>query len=179
MVFLISGQGYFTFLYGYAKRNWEGVRKEEQTIGLGLAPSTRGGSLSHFLWANASVYSSENTHKATRNADFCWLVFSLPDFHLLTDLFCRLVSAAPFCWLCPSLDWPLIPTVFCCFLLLTDLLLTALSCRLSSSLFSWAFLPSSTSGLVGDLVHWPFVWVSRQNRFSDWHPHTQINRCHL
>ena len=35
-VSLISDQGYFTFIYGHTKHNWEGRRKEEKTImGLG------------------------------------------------------------------------------------------------------------------------------------------------
>ena len=33
-----------------------------------------------------------------------------------------------------------------------------------SPLDSRTFLPSSSSGLVGNLTHKPFVWVSRQNR---------------
>ena len=135
VVFLITGQGYFTFLYRYAKHNQEGGREEKNKHELGLALSARGGSLWHFsciLWGNASVYSSENSHKAASNADlhsrvgqpglcrstglssrlsdFCWLVSSLLGSHLLTDLFCRLVSVAPFCCLSPSLDWPLLST---------------------------------------------------------------------
>ena len=68
------------------------------------------------------------------------------------------------------------------------LLLTALSCSLLPtalvcSLFltdTGTFLPSSSSGLVGDLAHKPFVWLSRQNRQRD--PltsiHTHRNECH-
>ena len=128
-VFLISGQGYFTFLYRYAKHNRGGGRKEEQTIRLGLAPSARGGILWHFLcilWANTSMYSSENSHKAISlnpsaigaglplvlvvNADFCWLVSTLPDFHLpdwpvlLIGLFCSPLSTD--LWDLPSLVLP-------------------------------------------------------------------------
>ena len=59
--------------------------------------------------------------------------------HFLTDLFCRLVSAAPFCWLCPSLDCSRLTTVIFCYLL----------------------LPVSVSpGLVGDLARKPFAWDS-------------------
>ena len=137
--FLISGQGYFTFLYRYAKHSREGGGKEQTNkYGLGSASSARRGKVhvtlfvhSMFLWVNASVYSCENSHKATSYADstsrvgspgicwstgpsnrlsgFCWLVSSLPDSHLpdwpvlLTGLFCSLLLTAFFCLL---LDLP-------------------------------------------------------------------------
>ena len=82
----------------------------------------------------------------SRLSDFCWL-FSLLYLHLLT---------ATFCWLCHSLDNYLKPTVLFCPPLLTAL-----------SVFSQTFLFPSTSGLAGDLVLRPFVWVSRQNRWKD------------
>ena len=85
-------------------RGWKKRRTNNRAW---LAPSARGVSLWHFLcirWANASVYSSENSHKATHNANFCCLVSSLPDSYLLTNL----LSSAPFCWLfftdCVSLE---------------------------------------------------------------------------
>ena len=155
MVFLISGQGYFTFLYGYATHNREDGRKEEQTVGLGLAPSARGGSLWHFLcilWANTSV----NSHKATSNADFCWLVSSLPYSHLIIDLFCWLVSSAPFCWLCPSLDCSLMPTVLPSSVEPFFPRLSGLSHgRSRMQVFHVGFAPKQTKG------------------FSAWHPHRQ------
>ena len=45
----------------------------------------------------------------------------------------------------------------------------------SLSVFSGTFLPSSTSGLMGDLTLRPFVWVLHQNgqRDPEWHPHKQ------
>ena len=71
VVFLISDRVYFTFLY--VKHNREGGRNEQTNKhGLGPAPIARGGILWHFwdiLWANVSVYSSKNSHKATSNAD--------------------------------------------------------------------------------------------------------------
>ena len=70
--------------------------------------------------------------------------------HLLTDLFCRQVSSGLFCWLCPSLDWPL---------------------QLGPSFLH-------PSGLLGDLAHRPFVWVSRQNRQRDSLTGTHRNGCH-
>ena len=86
-----------------------------------------------------SGYSSEIPIKATSHTEFCGLCPS-PS---LDSSFCRL---------CPSLDCYLQPTVLFC---------------LPLSVFSGTFLPSSTSGLVGDLVLRPFVWVSRQNRQID------------
>ena len=144
VVFYISSQGYFTFLYRYAKHNREDGRKEQMNKhGLGLAPSPRRGEVSvtllahyRFLWANASVYSSEISHKATGNADlnsrvgppgfcrstgpsshlsdFCWLVSSVPDSYLpdwpvlLTGPFWSLLLNAFFCLLLdlPSLVHP-------------------------------------------------------------------------
>ena len=131
VVFLISGQGYFIFLYRYPKHNLEGGRKEHTNKhGLGSAPSARNGEVyvtlfihSVFLWVNGSVYSSENSHEAVSNADLTscvgppgisrstgprirWLVPSLPDSHLP--------------------DWPVLSTgpflltVFFCSLLLTS-----------------------------------------------------------
>ena len=132
--FLISGQRYFTFLYRYAKHNREGGKKEQTNIyGLGSAPSARSGEVyvtfyvhSVFLWTNASVYSSENSYKATSNADLTsrvgppsicrstspssrfafltsvdWSPLCLTLISL-TDRFYRLVFSAPFCWLSPG-----------------------------------------------------------------------------
>ena len=84
------------------------------------------------MWANASVYSSKSSQKATNNADlnspvgqhgiywskslsnhlsdFCWLDSSLPESHLLTDMSWWLVFSAPFCWL--TFSW-LLYSVYC------------------------------------------------------------------
>ena len=71
-------------------------------------------------------------------------------------------------WLTCSVDWSLLLSSADCVVLLTDLscwlISTAPFCWLSPSGLSWTFLPSSTSGLVGDLAHRPFVWVLCQNR---------------
>ena len=131
------------------------------------------------LWANASVSSSETPTKSKRNADlssrvgqtgvcrstglsshlsdFCWLVSSLPDSHLLTD---------PFSWLQHSLDCSLQPTVLFCSLLL---------------IASATFLPSSSSDLVWDHSRKPIVWVSCQSRRRDCLTGTHIHRngCYI
>ena len=107
-------------------RGWE-KRTNEQTRTWVGSKCKRGRSVTLLciLWANASVYTSENSNKATSNAnssshvgyssicgstgpssclsDFCWLASTLPHSHLFTDLFWRLVSAAPFSWL--SFSW--------------------------------------------------------------------------
>ena len=77
---------------------------------------------------------------SSRLSDFCWLS-SLPYLHLPTT---------SFCWLSHSLDSYLKPTVLFCHALSTAL-----------SVFSRTFLPSFTSGLAGDLVLCPFMWVFR------------------
>ena len=87
-----------------------------------------------------------STGLSSRLSDFCCLS-SLPCFHLLT---------AFFCWLSPSLDSYLKSTGLFCPTLSTDSL-----CLVSDIIIS------STSGLAGDLILRPFVWVSRQNRQRD------------
>ena len=122
MVFLISDQGYFTFLYGYTKDNihpggWK--KRRTNSHGLGLAPRARlekSVILSlHYvlLWAKASAYSSEIPTKPLGMliALFCWLLYSTssldcrfpPTFVdclvLPTDSFSWLPPSADFCWL--------------------------------------------------------------------------------
>ena len=127
-----------------------GWKKRKNKHRLGLASSARGGSLSYFwciLWANASVYSSENTRKATSNADlsppaappgiwrstgpssrlpdFCWLVSPLPDWPVLSTglssarLTCS-VDWSPLSWLTCSVDWSLLLPSTDCVLVLTS-----------------------------------------------------------
>ena len=161
----------------------KGERKEQTNKhGLGSAPTARSGEVyvtlfvhSVFLWANGSVYSSENSHKATSNADLnsriglpgiCrstgpnshlsdiyWLVSFLPDSHL-PDW--PVLSTGSFCWLCSSLD--------------CSLMLPSADCLLLLSPADYSLGPSfpRPSGLVRDLVRRPFVWVSRQNKGILW-----------
>ena len=75
-VFLMSVQGYFTFLYQHTKYTTE-VREKGRTNThrLGLAPSARGKILWHFCAALSAFAGyrrrefARNSHKATRNAD--------------------------------------------------------------------------------------------------------------
>ena len=75
----------------------EKKNKQTNKHGLGSAPSARRGkSMWHFLcilWANASVYSSENSLKATSNAD----IFSALLLSLSTGLCCSLLLSVFFC----------------------------------------------------------------------------------
>ena len=78
VVFLISRQRYFPFLCQHTKYTTEVMEeKNKQTNRLKLSPNARRGSPRHFLcflWANTSVYSGENSHKATSNTDISrWL----------------------------------------------------------------------------------------------------------
>ena len=95
--------------------------KEKNIHGLGSAPSARGESLWHFLcilWANASVYSGENFHKATSHVNFCWLVSSLSDSHLLTASFCSPLSTGLFCSLLLTTSFSWLTSLADCLLLL-------------------------------------------------------------
>ena len=165
VVSLTSDQGHFTFLYRYAKHNREGERKKQTNKhGLESGLSARKGSLWHCAFYELTWACTRSSHKpltmrttsrvgwpglcrlaglCSRLSDFC----SLSCFHLLTASYCRL---------CHSLDSYLKPTGLFCPALSTTL-----------SIFSRTFLPSSTSGLVGDIVPKPFVWVLRQNRQRD------------
>ena len=128
VIFLITDLRYFTFLYQHIKYTTEGLEeKKSKQSDLGWHQAQESGSLWHF-WAALRAFAgyhgcicTRNFHKATRSADspsrvsqpgicwstgpssrlsdFCWLVSSLPDSHLLNYLFCLLVSAALFCWL--------------------------------------------------------------------------------
>ena len=125
------------------------------------------GNLWHFLfilWANASVYSRENSRWATSNADLSSL------------------SCSHLCWL-PPVDWSLLlPSPDCV------LPLTALSCRLVSSapiykLFSRTFLPSSLRSRRRSHAQTLCVGFAPKQikRFFNWHPlHTySTNAQHL
>ena len=141
--FLIFDRGYFTFFYGQTKHNRVGGRKEQTNKRtLGSAPSARKGEVCDtflfILWTNASVYSSENSHKATTNADLSSCVGQTV-LCRSTGLSSRLSDS------CSSPD---------CLLLLSfvDWSLLISSAVLPSSAFSRTFLSLSTSGLA----HRPF-----------------------
>ena len=142
-----SDQEHYTFLYGHTKHNRkDGGKEQTNKHRLGLAPSAREGSLWHVcaaLRAFAGYHGSVFCAELPQNHLGCWLISRLPCFHLLT---------ASFCWVCPSLDSYLKPTVLFCPPLSTAL-----------SVFSKTFLLSFASGLVLR----PFLWVLHQNRLTD------------
>ena len=124
---LMSGQGYFTFLYGHTKHNihnWEGGRKENKH-GLELAPSARRKSLWHFCVAFcASVSYREHvsseiptkspgtlTHPLALANPACESTGSC-SCPLLLTLFCRLLSSVD----CPVLSCSLLLSAFFCLL---------------------------------------------------------------
>ena len=131
--------------------------------GLGLAPSARKGkSMWHFcaaLSAFADYRGRVFSAKLPQSHQECRLITWLSWFHLLS---------ASLCWLCPSLDSYLKPTVLFCPPLSTDPSLSiSLSLSLSLYVFPRTFLLSSTSDFAGDLALRPFLWVSRQSRQRD------------
>ena len=149
---MVFDQGHYTFLYGHAKHNQEvGGKEQTNKHGLGSAPSARRGmSMWHFCAALRAFAGyrgrvlARNFHKATWNADSSLdcpaAIFSLP----------------------PPADCVLLWTAIS-----SRLFPSALLCQLPLSVFSGTFLPSSTSGLAGDLALRPFVWVSLQSRQRD------------
>ena len=180
MVFLISGQGYFTFLYGHIKHNphiQEGGRKEEETItGLGQLQVKERRSLWHFPCILCAILSVHLSKIPTKQP--CMLT------HILTlanpvsqstgssSRLSRPSASSDFCWLLSPVDYPVLST--------------ALVSSASSSVLPRTFLPSSSSGLVGGLAHMPFVWVSHQNRQRNLltgtypHPHSEwATLCHI
>ena len=92
-------------------REWK-KRINEQTWTCFFSASAKGGSMWQFLsilWANASVYSNENSHKATRNAD------SSLDYPVLSTGLCgSLLLTVSFPWLTSPADylWHLFSLVF-------------------------------------------------------------------
>ena len=163
--------------------NWGGGgRKEEQIIGLGLAPSARWRCLWHFCVALCEFAGYRER---------CIRAKLHKPQGILTRLLALVnpasvdqqVLAAAFL---TSVDWsPLCPTLisWLTFSWLLSLSLSPADCSLllpSADCFSVTFLPSSSSGLVGDLAGRTFVWVSRQNRQRDslTGTHTQRNECH-
>ena len=121
------------------------VKNKRRNTGLGQLQALEGLSLcdtfvqlSVHLQAITGVYFSQNFLKATRNTDssldYPTSIFSLP----------------------PSAD-----CVLLCTAIWSRLFSSALLCLLTLSVFSGTFLHSSTSGIVGALVLWLFVGVSR------------------
>ena len=156
MVSLISDQGYFTSLFGHTKHNihnWEGGRKEDKQTWTRVSSKLKKGEVCNTFLAFSELSRACIQAKLPQGHQECWLILSRWPTRLLspqvlaTTLFCRLPWSVHFSWLVCSLPWPL------------------LLYRLPPSLFcSGTFLPSFSSGLVGNLERKPFVWVSRQSR---------------
>ena len=177
MVSLISGQGYFTFLYGRTKHNihnQEGGRKENKQTRTWVSSKLKKGEVCDTFLAFGELSQGCIRAKIPPSHLERWLILSYwptrplgPHIRavtcsvLLTVLFCPLFCSASFSWLPPSF-----PSLGPC-------------------------LPSTFCGLVGNLPHKPFAWVSRQNKQRDpltWtriHTHTTnaqhcatyISRC--
>ena len=156
VVSLTPGQGYFTFLYKHTKHNIhnrEGGRKEEQTImDLGSLQAQEERSLWHF----PSILCFYGLSLACIRAKFPHSHQECLSYHVgQPGLWVHRSQQSPFSErrLPPDFSWLLSPA-YCL------LLLTSLSCWLPCSLLFSAFfysvlgpyLPSSSSGLVGDLV---------------------------
>ena len=113
MVFLISGLGYFTFLYQHTKYTTERV-EEKNNHGLGLTPSVsreKSVTLLCILWANASVYLREILTKPLRILNHLLALVNPEYSKVFLD---RQLPPT-------SVDWSVRPTSLDCFVLSTDL----------------------------------------------------------
>ena len=154
---------YHFFFFTDTQKTIEGVEEKKNKQSRAWV-SARGGSPWHFC------ASCELTRAFTRAKTLT------KPLAILISVDCSPLCSTLISWLTCSVDKSLLsPSADCVLLLLTPLL-----CRLSPFVFSRAFLPSSTYGLVGDLVRKPFVWVSRQNKQRDSliGTYTQKNGCH-
>ena len=170
MVSIASGQGYFKFLYKHTKcniHNREGGGKENKKYGLRLAPSAR---REKFVTLLCSFLCICELSQACIRAKFQHYYSRWPNRPLGPQV------------LAVAFFWPLASPNFCRLLSHPDcpVLFTAFFCQLRFSACLLLFclgpcLPSSSSGLVGDLTRKPFVWVSPQNRqrnpMTGTHPH--------
>ena len=144
--FLIPNQGYHIFLYGHTKYNREGGRKNKRT--------NTGSDQLQAQEREVSVALLFSFSCICRLSRACILhETSTKPLGILTYLW--LSSLTDSCWpsfpgLLSQADRPPLPWF------VTPLFV-----------FSRTFLPSFTSGLVGDLVLRPFVWVSCQSRQRD------------
>ena len=140
---------FFTNTQNTQPREWKGKKNNH---GLGLAPSAR--SRWHFCAALRAFAGYcgrvfvRNFHKATMNADLSSRV-GQPGICRSTGPSSRL---SDFCWRVSTLPWSHLWTDLFC-----RLVSVASFNWLRPSAFSRAFLPSSTSDLMGDLARKPFV----------------------
>ena len=159
VVFLISGQGYFTFLY--QPKGWK-KKKNKQSQAWVSSKHKKGevcDTIVHSVGLRERVL-EQNSHKATRNADS----FSQPG--IFKDL-SRLSASSNFCRLVCSLDWSVLPPSLDCSVLPTDLrdlpslVLFRSRRRSRAQALCVDFAPKQTKGS------------------SDWHPHNECpTSCH-
>ena len=163
--FLITGQGYFTFLYQHTKYTTQEVEENKNNHELGLAPSARTENSVTLLCILCfcglmRACTRAKLPKATSNANLSSRVVQ-PGFCWTTVLSSCL---SDFCWLVSSLP---------CSHLLTELLLTALSCRLSLGPPFPHLLPVSWE----ISRTWLCVGFAPKQRDPLTGPHTHRNEC--
>ena len=143
MVSLISGQGYFIFLYGHTKHNInkrEGRIKENKQTRIWVSSKHKKREVCDTFPAFCDLSRECIRAKLPQSHPECWLVLSRwPTRHLSPQV----LALALFCRLPSSVHW-------------------SFSVLVSSALGT--FIPSPSSGPMGYLACKPFVWVSHQNR---------------
>ena len=153
---------FFTNTQNTQPRGWK-KKKNKQSRAWVSARMEKSVTLLCILWANASVYSNETPTKPLGLlTHFLALVNPASSNVFLDRQLPQLLSTGLFSWLVCSAHFPR--------------LLCPADC------LTRAFLPSSSSSLVGDLARKPFLWASRQNRqrnlLTGTYTHTHRNECH-
>ena len=132
VVSLTSDPGHYTFLYRYAKHNWEGGRKEKTNKhGLGLASSARKGKSVTLciLWANVSVYSNEIVTSYLQ----CWHLALVNPASVGQQVLAVVFLTSVDSLLCPTSVFSLPPSSDCvilCTAISSQLFSSALRCQL-------------------------------------------------
>ena len=146
---VIPNRGYYTFHYRYAKHNREGRRKRtnKQTWTWVTSKCKKGESIWYFSCSfpcicrlSRACILRETSKKPRGILTHHWLCF----------------LSASFCW--PSFPWTPISS--------RPSFSASLRCQLALSVYSGTFLPSSTSGLAGDLVLGPLHQSSQIVRLT-------------
>ena len=173
MVFLISGQGYFTFLYQHTKytTDWVKEKKNKQSLAWVSSKRKKGEVCDTFvhsvcLSANVSVYSSETPTKPLGMLTHFFTLVNPASSQVFLDR-----QLPPI-----SVDWSVLSTGLFCPLLLTD----SFSWLLSLAYWLWD-IPSlvlfwSRGKTCAQAVCVSFA-PKQTKGSSDWH-HTHRNECH-